>query len=67
MSSTQTRLIFGSLISSPRMTTEPNNDNNEDYSPATSEVSSNTSDKDLLMVFKALESIGFKFIDHYEN
>lgn len=49
------------------MTTEPNNDNNEDYSPATSEVSSNTSDKDLLAVFKALESIGFKFIDHYEN
>jgi hypothetical protein len=49
------------------MTTEPNNDNNEDYFPVTSDVSSNTSDKDLLVVFKALESIGFRFIDHHEN
>ena len=49
------------------MTIEPNNDNNEDYSPATSDVSGNTSDKDLLVVFKALESVGFMLIDHYEN
>jgi hypothetical protein len=49
------------------MTTEPNNDNDEDYSPVTSDISSNISDKDLLVVFKALESIGFRFIDHREN
>jgi hypothetical protein len=49
------------------MTTEPNNNNNEDYSHVTSNVSSNTTDKDLLVVFKALESIGFRFIDHHEN
>ena len=55
------------LIRNPRMTTEPNNDNNEDYFPVTSDVSSNTSDKDLLVVIKALESMGFRFIDHYEN
>lgn len=49
------------------MTTDPNNNNNEDYSLVTSNVSSNTSDEDLLVVFKALESIGFRFIDHHEN
>lgn len=49
------------------MTTEPNNDNAEGYASATSDVSSNTSDKDLLVVFKALESIGFRFIDHHED
>jgi hypothetical protein len=49
------------------MTMEPNNNNNEDYSLVTSNVSSNTSDEDLLVVFKALESIGFRFIDHHEN
>ena len=49
------------------MTTEPINDNNENYSPATSDISSSISDKDLLVVFKALESIGFRCIDYYEN
>jgi hypothetical protein len=49
------------------MTIEPNNDNNEDYSPVTPDVSNNTSDKDLLVVFKALESVGFRLIDHHEN
>jgi hypothetical protein len=49
------------------MTTEPNNNDNEDYSHVTSNVSSNTSDKDLLVVFKALESIGLRFTDHHEN
>jgi hypothetical protein len=49
------------------MTTEPNNNNNEDYSLVASNVSTNTSDKDLLVVFKALESIGFRFIDPHEN
>jgi hypothetical protein len=49
------------------MTTETNNDNNEDYSPVTSDVLSNTSDKDLLVVLKALESEGFRLIDHHEN
>jgi hypothetical protein len=49
------------------MTTEHNNDNNEDYSVVTSDVPCDTSDKDLLAVFKALESVGFRFIDHYEN
>ena len=48
-------------------TTEHNNDNNEDLSHVTSDVSGDTSDKDLLVVFKALESIGFRFIDHHEN
>jgi hypothetical protein len=47
--------------------TESNCDNNEDYSPVTSDVSSNTSEEDLLVVFKALESVGFRFIDHHEN
>jgi hypothetical protein len=49
------------------MTTEPNNDNNEDYFPLTSDVLSNTLDEYLLVAFKALESIGFRFIDHHEN
>jgi hypothetical protein len=49
------------------MTTEPTNDNNENYSPATSDISSNISDKDLLVVIKALESIGFRSIDYCEN
>jgi hypothetical protein len=49
------------------MTTKPTNDNNENYSPATSDISSSISDKDLLAVFKALESIGFRSIDYREN
>jgi hypothetical protein len=49
------------------MTTEPNNDNNEGYSSVTSDGSSNTSEEDLLVVFKTLESVGFRFIDHHEN
>jgi hypothetical protein len=41
------------------MTTEHNNDNNEDYSLVTSNVnvSDNTSDKVLFVVFKTLESV----------
>jgi hypothetical protein len=50
------------------MTTEHNNNiNKEDYSLVTSDVSHDISDKDLLVVFKALESVGFRLIDHYEN
>jgi hypothetical protein len=49
------------------MTTKHNNSNNEDYSLVTPDVSYDISDKDLLAVFKALESAGFRFIDHYEN
>ena len=48
------------------MTTEPNNDNNEGYSSVASDVP-NTSEEDLLVVFKALESVGFWFIDDHEN
>jgi hypothetical protein len=49
------------------MTIEPNNDNSEDYSPVTPDISNNTSDKYLLVVFKALESVGFRLIDNHEN
>ena len=49
------------------MTTENyiNNDNdNEDHSLV---ISDNVADVDLLEVFKALESIGFRFPDYHEN
>ena len=46
------------------MTTEPTNDNNENYSLVASAVSINTLEKDLPVIFRALESIGFRFIDH---
>lgn len=49
------------------MTTEHNSNNDEDYSPVTSDISSSTSDKDLLEVFKALKSVGFRFTDYHEN
>jgi hypothetical protein len=47
------------------MTTEvSNNNNNEDYFPVTSDISSSNSDIDMLEVIKALESVGFRLIDH---
>ena len=49
------------------MTEENNNNNNEDYSPVIPGTSGSTSDLDLLDVFKALESVGFRFIDCLEN
>jgi hypothetical protein len=44
-----------------------NNDSNEDYSPMIADISSSTPDVDLLKVFKALESVGFRFTDYHEN
>jgi hypothetical protein len=44
-----------------------NNNNNEDHSSVISDVSSSISDKDLLEISKALESIGFRFLDYHEN
>jgi hypothetical protein len=52
---------------SPRMTTEHINKNKEDYSSVTLDVPSNISDIDLLVVFKALESAGFRVVDHHDN
>jgi hypothetical protein len=49
------------------MPIETNNNKDGDYFPITLDVSSKKSDIDLHLVFKALESIGFRFIDHYEN
>ena len=49
------------------MVTEHNDNNNEGYSPVISDIASGKSDKDLLEVLKALESVGFSFIDYHEN
>ena len=49
------------------MTGEHNNNNNEDHSPVIPGTSGSTSDLDLLDVFKALESVGFRFIDYHET
>jgi hypothetical protein len=51
---------------SPRMTTEHINKNKEDYSSVILDVPSNISDINLLVVFKALESAGFRVMDHHE-
>jgi hypothetical protein len=48
------------------MTEENNNNNNEDDSPVISDSSGSTSDLDLLKVFDALESVGFRLIDYHE-
>ena len=47
--------------------TEENNNNNEDDSPMIPDSSGSTSDVDVLEVFKALESVGFRFIDYHES
>ena len=47
--------------------TEENNNNNEDDSPVIPDSSGSTSDVDVLEVFKALESVGFRFIDYHET
>lgn len=49
------------------MTKEHNDNDNEDYYPVNSDISSSESDKDLFDVFKALEAVGFRFIDYHEN
>ena len=49
------------------MTEENNNNNNEDDSPVISDSSGSTSDMDILRVFKALESVGFRLINNHEN
>jgi hypothetical protein len=49
------------------MTKEHNDNDNEDYYPVISDISISESDKDLLDVFKALEAVGFRFIDYHEN
>ena len=49
------------------LTTEHNDNNNEGYSPMISDIASGKSDKGLLEVLKALESVGFSFIDYHEN
>ena len=48
------------------MTKEHIDNDNKDYS-VTSNVISNTSDIDLLEVFNALESVGFRFTDYHKN
>jgi hypothetical protein len=49
------------------MTKEHNDNDNEDYYPVISDISSSESDKDLLDVFKALGAVGFRFIDYHET
>jgi hypothetical protein len=53
------------------MTTEHNinnnNNNDEDHFPVNLDISSGKSDIDLLEVFEASDSVGFRFIDYQEN
>jgi hypothetical protein len=44
-----------------------NENNNEDHSPVNLDISSGKSDIDLLEVFEALDSVGFRFIEYHEN
>jgi hypothetical protein len=48
------------------MTTEHNSNNEDDFA-VISDDSSSKSDIDMLEVFKALESVGFRFTDYHEN
>jgi hypothetical protein len=47
--------------------TEEHDNNKEDYSPVMHTLISTLTDSELLEVFNALGSQGFRFIDYHEN